>query len=283
MSPHDEIDLIVLARSALLDALAALHDHLDSIVVIGAQAIYLHTAAAHVPVAATTKDSDLALDVRTLRPDPRIEEAMRTAGFERDTTSPQPGTWLRDDAIPIDLMVPETLAGPNARDRRGARIPPHAKYAARRADGIEATLVDFAPMRIASLDRSDRRMCLANVAGPASLLVAKIHKLAERRDDPSRLLDKDAHDVYRLLVAIPTSTLASDLLRLQADPFSRDVTTRAVWVFEELFASGPDALGPVMVGRAEDLVGDSTAAAEGCAVLARDLLDAIVAAAVAGE
>ncbi|MDN5852236.1 MAG: hypothetical protein L0K86_05185 [Actinomycetia bacterium] len=47
----DSDDLSVRARSVLLDALIALEAHRDSVVVIGAQAIYLHTGGASVAVA----------------------------------------------------------------------------------------------------------------------------------------------------------------------------------------------------------------------------------------
>lgn len=36
-------DLLVRSRAALLDALEALEDHRDSVIVVGAQAIYLRT------------------------------------------------------------------------------------------------------------------------------------------------------------------------------------------------------------------------------------------------
>jgi hypothetical protein len=55
-------DILVAARSALLDALIALGDHADQITIIGAQAIYLHTGTADVALAEATKDSDLVLD-----------------------------------------------------------------------------------------------------------------------------------------------------------------------------------------------------------------------------
>ena len=38
-------NLLVQARSALLDALHALHDHRDALIVIGAQAVYLRSGA----------------------------------------------------------------------------------------------------------------------------------------------------------------------------------------------------------------------------------------------
>ncbi|HEY5181136.1 MAG TPA: GSU2403 family nucleotidyltransferase fold protein, partial [Dermatophilaceae bacterium] len=126
-----DADILVQARSALLDALDALEDHRDSVVVIGAQAIYLHTGSAQVALAEATKDSDLALDVRSLGDDPRIEVAMERANFRRNPESNQPGAWVSPTGIPVDLMVPEALAGKGG--RRGARIPPHASNATRRA------------------------------------------------------------------------------------------------------------------------------------------------------
>ena len=57
MSPTGDGDLLVAARGALLDALAALHAHRDAVIVIGAQAIYLHTGAGGVGLAAVTKEA----------------------------------------------------------------------------------------------------------------------------------------------------------------------------------------------------------------------------------
>ena len=122
-------DILVAARSALLDALLALGDHTDEVTIIGAQAIYLHTGAADVALAEATKDSDLLL--------------------------PQPGAWLSPTGIPVDLMVPEALAG--AKSRRSGRIPPHANHATRRAVGLEAAVIDRARMPIRALDPADDR------------------------------------------------------------------------------------------------------------------------------
>jgi hypothetical protein len=131
------IDLLVQARSALLDALEALREHQDAVVLIGAQAIYLHTGRADIALAEATKDSDLALDTRHLADDPRIEQAMSAAGFSQDLSSRQPGAWLNPVGVPVGLMVPEALAGAPASQRRGARIPPHANTAARRAVALK--------------------------------------------------------------------------------------------------------------------------------------------------
>jgi hypothetical protein len=127
-------------------------------------------------------------------------------------------------------------------------------------------------MVIPTLDPSDTRTAEIEVAGPAALLVAKLHKLGERRDTPDRLLDKDAHDIYRLLVAADTLTLAAALAQLQTDELAGSVTGEAIVYLEQSFALGPDALGSTMAGRAEELVGNPAIASTAVAALAADLL-----------
>jgi hypothetical protein len=50
--------LYVRARAALLEATEALAPHLDALVLVGAQAIYLHTGATDLAVAKYTTDAD---------------------------------------------------------------------------------------------------------------------------------------------------------------------------------------------------------------------------------
>lgn len=271
--PGDDDELLVRVRSVLLDALIALAEHRDSIVVIGAQAIYLHTGAAPIAVAEATKDSDLAVDVRALRQDPLIDAAMEGAGFFLDPVSSQPGAWMSPDGIPVGLMVPEAIAG--GRSRRSAVHPPHNKRSMRRAIGLEASVVDNAEMSIAALSSSDPRSLTAKVAGPAALLVAKLHKIEERRETPNRLIDKDAHDIYRLLVAISTDQLADVLSRLLHDPLAADAAGHAMIYLQGLFADGPGALGARMAARTEEGVGDPEVASQASAALSADLLAAI--------
>ncbi len=273
MSPTggSDDDLLVRVRSVLLDALIALDAHSDSVVVIGAQAIYLHTGSATVAVAEATKDSDLGIDLRTLGDDPLIEEAMTRAGFHHDPLADQPGSWLSPDGIPVDLMVPAAIAG---KGRRSVEAPPHDKRALRRAVGLEAAVVDNAVMTIRALAADDDRVIESRVAGPAALLVAKLHKLGERQGTPDRLVDKDGYDVYRLLVAIATDELAAALVRLLADELAGDVTLAALDFLAQLFGNA-DSTGSVMAGRAEELVGDPAVVAAACAALAGDLLAAL--------
>jgi hypothetical protein len=273
MSQPGDADILVAARSALLDALEALHDQRDALVLIGAQAIYLQTGAAPVALAEATKDSDLAVDPRALSDSPLLDDAMQRAGFHRNLTEPQPGSWLSPSGIPVDLMVPAALAGSGG--RRGARIPPHSRHATRRTPGLEAAVVDHAPMTITSLDPADARSAEIEIAGPAALLVAKLHKLGERQDRPERLLDKDAHDIYRLLTATDTGSLSRTLADLREDELAGATTAEAIRHLDQLFASGPDALGSTMAGRAEELVGDPAVVGAAVSALAADVVAAL--------
>ena len=272
MSATGDDDLLVRARSALLDALTA---HREAVVVIGAQALYLHTHGIDVALAEATKDSDIALNPTLLANAPFIEAAMAAAGFRHDPEHPQPGSWLTADGIPVDLMVAEALAGPAAKHRRGARIPPHSKRAARRAVGLEAAMVDRSPMLISSLTTGDPRELVVNVAGPAALLVAKLHKVGERRTEPDRLVDKDAYDIYRLLVAVPAATIGESIDRLVDDPLAGRVTIIAMTFLREMFAAGPGAVGSAMAGRAEAGIGNPDLVAAAATALANELLIAI--------
>jgi len=194
---------------------------------------------------------------------------MTEAGFHRSVRDAQPGSWISPDGVPVDLMLPDSMAGEGG--RRGARIPPHSKHAARRAVGLEAAVVDNRSMSVRSLDPEDDREYEARVATPAALIVAKLHKLGERQGMRDRLLDKDAHDLYRLLVAIPTQELAEGLARLKADPLAGDVTADALELLRELFA-GTDASGSLMAGRTEEGVGDPDVVAASVAALAGDVV-----------
>lgn len=269
MNASGDAELLIAARAALLDALDALTEHHDALVLIGAQAIYLHTGAAAVALAETTKGCDLAIDPRALGHEPLLEEAMARAGFHPDLLHPQPGSWLSGAGIPVDLMVPEALAG--GPGRRGARIPPHSRHATRRTPGLEAAVIDHAPMPIAALDPTDARRVEIAVAGPAALLVSKLHKLGERQRDPGRLVDKDAHDIYRLLIATDADRLGERLLGLAAEQLAGPATRTAITYLRQLFA-GPDALGAMMAGRAEQIVGDPAVVGASAAALASDVL-----------
>ncbi|KAF0958013.1 hypothetical protein [Rhodococcus sp. T7] len=266
-------NLLVEARSALLDALHALDDHRDALIVIGAQAVYLRSGAAVVALAESTKDSDLAVNPRDLRDDPHLEDALTGAGFYLNTNG-QPGAWLNRQGIPVDLMVPSALSNRTSTAGRSPRLPPHAKNAMRIATGLEGCVVDNTVMAITALDNADYRVYDVRVAGTAALLVAKIHKIHERLGTPGRLQNKDAHDIYRMLVASEPDELAGAFRRLLADPISATTTEHALAWLPELFGNA-SATGAEMAGRAEEGIGNPAQVSINAALLATELMDTL--------
>jgi len=260
--------IYVAARRALLDALEALGEHRDALILVGAQAIYLHTGEADLVVAPFTKDGDLVIDPSRLSSDPRLEEAMRGANFE---LSSQPGIWLSSASVAqIDLLVPEAVAG--AGGSRSARLSGHEPRAARRVHGLEGALVDHSPRTLEALDPADPRSIEAKVAGSAALLVAKLHKLGERQEQPHRLVEKDALDVYRLLFAIETSDLAARMQDLLREAVSGRAAREAMVYLDRLFGT-TSAPGSQMAGAATPQ--NSETVIQSASALALDLLDAL--------
>jgi hypothetical protein len=171
----------VVARAVLLDALDALGRQREAVVVVGAQAIYLHTGHIELAVPEFTTDADLTIDPALLHDSPELEAAMKAAHFAKGN---RVGAWVAQRQvegvamnIEVDLMVPEAVGGPG---RRAARLPGHAKDVARKARGLEAALVDKATTTLGALDPEDNRSFDVALARPAALLVAKLHKIAER-------------------------------------------------------------------------------------------------------
>ncbi len=95
MSPTGEPNLVVAARSALLDAMQALDAHRDALILIGAQAIYLHTGDAPVALAEATKDSDVAVDRGSWPTSRFLTPRCKQAGFSPDLENPQPGSYFK--------------------------------------------------------------------------------------------------------------------------------------------------------------------------------------------
>lgn len=262
---------LIKARTGLLDALEALGTHRDAVVMVGAQALYSHTSHFASDVAEFTLDADLAFRPELLTPSPLLEVVLTEAGFTPDIKG-QPGRWISPSGIPVDFMVPEKLT---TTKKRSAGISPHANNTARSTRGIEGCLVDNEIQTIRSLDSSDRRAYEISVAGPASLLIAKTIKISERLEDRRILVDKDAHDIYRLLSAVPIETFTLGFSKLTSHSLSKDITEIGLVQFEELFARGSEAEGSMRAGQAEFGFGNPDTVSQSVAFLARDLLEAL--------
>lgn len=256
----------VAARAVLLDALEALGSHRKAIILVGAQAIYLHVGEGDLAVSPYTTDGDLAIDPRRLDDEPALTGALEAAGFELTV---RPGTWSSKH-VQIDLLVPALLGGPG---RRGARLGAHGADVARKATGLEAAVVDYELVRVDSLDAADTRAFDLRVAGVAALMVSKLHKIAERKDTSGRLQDKDGLDVLRLLRFADTAYLAGRLAKLAANPLAGEATRRAREFLQSQFADR-GGIGARMAVRASVGLEDDAEISVSCEVLARRLLDA---------
>lgn len=128
--PGEPDPLYVLARRALLDGLSALEPHLNSIIVIGAHAVYLHTGPADVAVAEFTTDADLAIAPEFLADNPGLGDLLEAHGF---VLQDDPGKWKTADGIQVDLLVPDALAGPGRRGARASRATANGSPVERRA------------------------------------------------------------------------------------------------------------------------------------------------------
>lgn len=261
----------LLARRTLLDALDALVDYRAAVIVVGAQAIYLRTGESSINTGPLTVDADLALDPARLVTAPPLEATLRQAGFAPSSDPSKLGTWTSQrNAVDMDLLVPEAVGG---RRGRGAHLEGHGDKVGRQVRGLEAALVDHGPMVVAALEPGDARQIEVNIAGPTALLVAKLYKLWERRDSPTRQDNKDALDVYRLLAASPVAVLATGFTLLRQTAITSAVTTTATTYLEDLFGAA-DSLGSRMAGAAATPLDDPDTIAASCAALAQDTLAA---------
>ena len=251
-------DIYVAARRVLLDGLAALEPHLDALTLVGAQAIYLRVGEADVAVAPTTTDGDLVLDPAALKNSPALERLMGEGGFERKRGTdgtPLVGLWVqkenvtREAQVSVDLLIPEEAA--SAAGRRAARLEGHETGSVLKVPGLEACLVDADKMRVASLEPGDDRAFDIRVAGPAALLIAKMHKIGDRALQPDRTEDKDALDVFRLFRGTSPEEFRRRMEVLRSDVRSAACTQRGLTLLQKLFGQR-DGTGVAMAIRATE-------------------------------
>lgn len=262
----------VAARRVLLDALTALHGHAESLILVGAQAVYHHTGDADLTVPIMTSDADLAIDVTDLAEVPEIGEVLRKAGF---APGDNPGHWVALNQVAIDLMVVPHQSGRTRNSARAARLATHDKHTARIVRGLEPALVDNARAVLASLDSSDSRLVEVRVSGPAALLTAKAIKISERLGQadrrPHRVKQKDALDAFRLFQAIDTSDLVEGFRSHSREEHAAAASVEALDLYR-LHATSPQGTFAVLATQAAQ--GDPTVA-PAFAALASQLLAAL--------
>lgn len=224
MSPEPVAPEYVVARRALLDVLELLEPQRHGLILVGAQAVYLRAPAEQAQRATYTTDGDLAIDPDLLSDDPDIGQVLIDAGYQR---GPNPGAFLARNGVEIDFMVPDGSVP--ASSRRSVELAGQSRFTARRAAGLELTLLDADPLQIAALEEADHRVIEVRVAGAAALTVAKLIKLEERlagsRRD--RIISKDAGDLLRLLRYCDAETIGHRLSELTSNKSVAPVVERA--------------------------------------------------------
>lgn len=276
MSEFDE--LYVMARRVLLDALDALGHHRDAVVLVGAQAVYLRVGDADLAVTPYTTDGDLVINPYVLTEIPPLEQALMGAGF-RPKAKDSVGVWLTtrktsqevEAHVAVDLLVPESVSPGTG--RRAARLPGHDARVARIVRGLDGAMVDVDAMTLAALESDDARSIEVRVAGPAALLVAKVHKIDDRKGS-DRQSDKDALDVLRLLRGTETEDLVARYAKLLGDRRSEEVAVRGRDLLKAQFARRQGA-GVQMAIRSAGALGDADEFAALFEVLVGDLLAAL--------
>ncbi|WP_295701688.1 hypothetical protein [Lapillicoccus sp.] len=141
------------ARSVLLDALDALGAQAGAVILVGAQAVYVHTGDVPETGINRTTDSDLAINTELLEADPELTSTLEAAGFVNKDSN-LPGSWTGAHGVKVDIMtVPHQSNQTKARSR-SPRLPPHGQQLARITPGLEPALVDNAQHTILALKNS---------------------------------------------------------------------------------------------------------------------------------
>ena len=215
----------------------------------------------------STRPTPISRSIRLLLSDePELAATLEASGY---VYRQNPGLWWSPEGVGIDLLVPEAVAGQGT---RSADVRPHDRRTARRARGLEAALVDRTSRSITSLEpERDPREREMLVAGPTALLVAKIIKISERSAEPTRIVDKDALDVLRLLQSCETEQFVEKLNSLRRDERTEELVASAVGELGRL-ALGADAPMATMVDRQVRPFGDSAIAIASLQTLVEDLI-----------
>ena len=165
--------LYVVARAALLDALEAIGEQRDAVVLVGAQAIYLHTGDSDLAVPAFTSDGDLAIEPARLKAEPKLADAMLRAHFR---PGDQPGSWLCERTVRVWRRQFRSTSW-FRKQSRGQDAEPHdsAITEIALAGALAASKARWLTMTLSARSTGSRRSAIFDirVAGPSALLVVR--------------------------------------------------------------------------------------------------------------
>ena len=158
----------------------------------------------------------------------------------------------------------------------GSVSRPHGRDVLRITDGLDSALIDNSVLTISSFEAEDPRSYEMKVAGPAALIIAKTAKIGDRLMGSSeRLTSKDAHDVYRLLLATQTELLGQLFQKLLSNPISASESQIGLTAFTQLFAKSQDAPGNRLVAEAAKGIEDADLLMASSWALASDLVETL--------
>jgi hypothetical protein len=114
------------------------------------------------------------------------------------------------------------------------------------------------------------------VAGPAALIIAKTAKIGDRLMGSSkRRTSKDAHDVYRLLLATQTELLGQLFQKLLSNPISAPESQIGLTALTQPFAKSQDAHGNRLAAEAAKGIADADLLMASSWALASDLVETL--------
>lgn len=136
-------------------------------------------------------------------------------------------------------MAPGALTGDGGKTHEAHEYHLMVVAATRRTRGLEAAVIDNDLMTIHSLDDNNPRQYSVRVAGLVELLIAKLHKIAERIDSPGRLIDKNAHDIYRILRSMEVGSMSATFDLLLKETVCAYTTTSAIGYLRDYLCHKP--------------------------------------------
>ena len=239
------------SRRLLITTIVALGEHADAVTVVGAHAVHVWVQKKWGPIdVESTRDGDLAVDLVLIAEDRKIMELMTGIGLEL-AHSERPGIYVLvsergfscEQRTSVDLLVPETYAGSKG---RSARIP-RQKSATTRAYELELAIHDRNLNRISTTDGEPQLTIDVYVAGPATLLTAKAHKVSERlavvEKRPDRLRPKDLGDIALLMMVTDGVEMVETMLKHVAErPEICAVEHDGIRYLVGMYSSGNDTI-----------------------------------------